>query len=61
MPDPGPILANLVSMDLEQPPRGFNERERFKAFRLHPRPSLSANISPTFLLSFRDRTVRRAF
>lgn len=38
MPDLGPILANLVSMDFESP-RGFDERERFKPFRFHLRPS----------------------
>ena len=60
MPDLGPILANLVSMDFESP-RGFDERERFKAFRLHLRPSRrlilsflppsSSSSSSFFLLS----------
>lgn len=38
MPDLGPILANLVSMDPESL-WGFDQRERFKAFRFHLRPS----------------------
>lgn len=38
MPDLGPILANLVSMDLESF-WGFDQWERFKAFRFHLRPS----------------------
>lgn len=51
MPDLGPILANLVSMDLESF-WGFDQWERFKAFRFHLRPShrLILFFSPSPLL-----------
>ena len=50
MPDLGPILANLVSMDLESF-WGFDQRERFKAFRFYLRPSHRLSILFFFSLS----------
>ena len=51
MPDLGPILANLVSMDLESF-WGFDQRERFKAFRFYLRPSHRLSILFFFSPSF---------
>lgn len=62
MPDLGPILASLVSMDLDSF-RGFDERERFKAFRLRLRPSrrLILSFHPYSYNLARKRIVSQEF